>query len=187
MAEAGFKPGDKIVEVDGRKISRTAEVKEAFGRHYAGDTIPIAAVRGQQRIEREITLAQTLEPFQHGFLGVLPMRSNKEGVAIRYVYPESPAAQAGIAAGDTIVSLQGKPAASRIELLMQLGINEPGTEVELEVRHADAVRKLKVTLGGVPEELPPPELPPARKGQAVGRGEAAGRRRDAAEGAGVSQ
>ena len=39
---------------------------------------------------------------------------------------------------------------------------EPGNEVEIEVRRADAVRKLKITLAALPEDLPPEELPPAR-------------------------
>ena len=38
-----------------------------------------------------------------------------------------------------------------------------GDEAELEVRRAGTVQKLKVVLAGLPEGLPPDELPPARK------------------------
>jgi serine protease Do len=161
-AEAGLKAGDKIVEIDGRKIARTADVKAEIGRRYAGEKLSVAALRGQQRIEGEMTLAKKLEPFQHGFLGILPTRSAKQGVSVRYVYPDSPAARAGIAVGETVVSLQGEPIDGRIELLLKLGMNEPGSEVELEVRRGDALRKVKVTLGRLPEDMPPKDLPPAR-------------------------
>ncbi len=161
-AAAGLKPGDRIVEIDGRKITRAAEVKREIGRRYAGEKMRVTVLRGKERIEREIELAAKLEPFQHGFLGILPLRSAvRNGAGVRYVYPESPAAAAGIAAGDTIVSLQGEPIENRIELLLKLGAMEPGTEVEVEVRRADAVRKLKLALAELPEGLPPKELPPA--------------------------
>ena len=92
------------------------------------------------------------------------MRSGKEeGVAVRYVYPDSPAAAAGIAAGDVLVSLAGEPVRDRIELGQKIGMSEPGSEVELEVRRADAVRKVKAALAALPEGLPPEELPPARE------------------------
>ncbi len=103
-AAAGLKADDRIVEIDGRKIARAAEVKEELGRRYAGDKVQMAVLRGkEQRIQRELELVAKLEPFQHGFLGILPMRTGDEkGVTVRYVYPESPAAAAGIAAGDVL-------------------------------------------------------------------------------------
>ena len=119
-------------------------------------------LRGKERLEREIELAAKLEPFQHGFLGILPMRTaDEKGVTVRYVYPKSPAAAAGIAAGDTLVSLDGKPIRGRLELIEKIGALEPGTTVEIEVRRDDAVRKVKIMLAPLPEELPPKDLPPA--------------------------
>jgi serine protease Do len=98
----------------------------------------------------------------HGFLGVLPMRTTAaDGVPVRYVYPDSPAAKAQIAAGDVIVSLQGEPIDNRIELMQKLGVHEPTTEVELEVRRGEAVRKVKATLAQLPETIPQEELPSA--------------------------
>ena len=57
-AAAGLKPGDRIVEIDGRKIARTVEVKEEIGRRYAGEKMRVTVLRGQQRIDREIELAE---------------------------------------------------------------------------------------------------------------------------------
>ena len=133
-----------------------------LGRRYAGDTIRVTVLRGKQRIERDVKLAAKLEPFQPGFLGILPMRSaDEQGVTVRYVYPKSPAAAAGIAAGDVLVSLGGEPIEGRQGLIAKSGVLESGAEVELEVQRADAVRKLKATLTTLPEDLPPDVLPPA--------------------------
>ncbi len=163
-AAAGVKVGDQIVELGGRPISRAVEVRDELGRRYAGDKVSITVLRGKKRITSELVLAAKLEPFQHGFFGILPMRSGKEeGIAIRYVYPDSPAAAAGVAAGDVLVSLAGEPVHGRLDLWQKMGMSEAGTEVELEVRRGDAVRKVKVLLAALPEGLPPDELPPARE------------------------
>ena len=161
-ALAGIKPGDRIVEIEGRAVARSAELREALGRRYAGDTIRITVLRGKQRISRDIKLVAKLEPFQHGFLGILPLRGpDEEGVRVRYVYPQSPAAAAGIVAGDLLVSLAGEPIEGRIALMEQIGVLEPGTTVKLELRRGDALRKIEATLATLPEDLPPDDLPPA--------------------------
>lgn len=168
---AGIKAGDQIVEIDGRPIARGVDVKTAIGRRYAGDKMRLAVLRGKERLEREITLVEKLEPFQHGFLGILPMRTAVDkGVTVRYVYPKSPAADAGVVAGDTIVSLGRKTILGRIDMIEKIGVLEPGTRVELEVRHGESLQKGNVVLASLPESMPSADLPPAndtRKGSAA--------------------
>lgn len=166
-AAAGLKPGDRIVEIDGRRVARAADVKEEIGRRYAGQKMRVVVLRGKDRVECPIELAAKLAPFQHGFLGILPMRTaESDGVRVRYVYPESPAAAAGITAGETIVSLQGEPIANAAELRLKLGALEPATEVELEVSgqvgNPSPVKKVKLAMAQLPENLPAAELPPSR-------------------------
>jgi serine protease Do len=163
-AKAGLKAGDRIEEIDGRKIHRAAEVKEQISRLYAGQKIHLVALREKQRLECEVELVPKLEPYEHALLGLLPMRDPGEttGVAVRYVYPHSPAAEAGIEPGDVLVSLAGKPIRRRDDALQQISTFQPDDEVQLEVRRAQQTRKLSVKLGRLPEDLPPAELPPAR-------------------------
>ncbi len=61
-AEAGLKGGDRVIEIDGRKILRMADLKQELGRYYAGDTVRVTVLRGRQRIERELRLVAKLPP-----------------------------------------------------------------------------------------------------------------------------
>ncbi len=162
--DAGLKEGDKIVEIDGCKIVRIADLKRQFGRHYAGDKVRLVLLRNDKRITRELELVARLEPYEHPFLGILPMRDAPgPGVTVRYVYPDSPAAKAGIEAGDVLVSLGGKPIEDRDELLRRIDAFQPGDEIELQLRRGKKIRKVKPALAPQPESLPPEKLSPARK------------------------
>jgi len=162
-ANAGLKAGDKIVEIDGRAIQRGADVKRQIAPLYAGDKIRVVALRGSERIERVLELVAKLEPYQHPMLGILPLRTGaKQGVTVRYLYPNGPAAAAGIQPGDVLVSLSGKPVTDANTLREQVGLLKPGDEIEVEFKHADKTEKVKLKLGRLPEDLAPAELPPAR-------------------------
>ena len=83
--------------------------------------------------------------------------------------PKVPRPRPGIAAGDVLVSLEGEPIENRVDLSQKIGAMEPGTEVEIEVRRAGAVRKLKLDRWRrLPEGLPPGELPSATGARAAG-------------------
>lgn len=164
-AETGLKADDKVVAIDGRKITRAAEMKEEISRRYAGDKMKITVERGKDKPEtltREMTLVEKLENYRHAFLGILPMRDFAEkGVKIRYVYPDSPAQKAGIAADDIIISLAGRPVADRDSLLAAVNELEPKQTAEIEFRHGGDSKKAKIVLDTLPETLPPSELPAA--------------------------
>ena len=170
-AKAQFKGGDRIVEIGGRKVARAAEVKQEISRHYAGDKVHFVVMRGDKRIEADLELISKLEPFQHGFLGILPLRNGDDaGVTVRYVYPGSPAAEAKIEAGDVIVSAAGDAVVDPDELRSAISGFEPGMSLELEVRHKDQTRKVSLKMAELPSDLPPPTLPPARSKSEPGQG-----------------
>lgn len=78
---AGLKKGDRIVEVDGAPIHTQTDLRFALGPRYGGDTVRVVARRGEERLERAITLAGELPAFKHAFLGVLPLRRPLETAA----------------------------------------------------------------------------------------------------------
>jgi len=164
--QAGLRAGDRIVEVDGAKIALAAQLKQELSRRYAGDRIRIAVLRDGNRIERELELVAKLEPYEHPFLGILPLRSavkgdkKDAGVAVRYVYPDGPAARSGIQRGDVLTSLGGKPIQAARQLRDRLGEFAPDDPVEVGLRRGSESRKVTLKLASLPEGLPPADLPP---------------------------
>ncbi|MGD9723409.1 MAG: PDZ domain-containing protein [Pirellulales bacterium] len=156
--QAGFRAGDKIVEAAGLPISRPAELKHALGPHYAGDRVQIVAERGDARVEREVELVEKVEPYEFPFLGILPRRLGKAaadaGLVVRYVYPESPAAAAGLQAGDRLRSFGGQEIKSAADLAKQLLERAPEDSVKMEAVRGEQTLLLDVKLARLPETLP---------------------------------
>ncbi|HEY2881387.1 MAG TPA: PDZ domain-containing protein [Pirellulales bacterium] len=189
-AEAGLKPGDKVVEIDGVKISSLTEMKHQLGPHYAGDKVTIVVLRDKDRMERTAELVAKLRPYIHPFLGILPRRDNEakvaaetaksegksdeksddsakaataeqpQGVVIRDIYAGSPAAEAGLQAGDKIISLDGKPVKNRVDLQEQLSVHEPLEQVKVEFAREGKSNTVTAKLATLPEAVPA-KLPPA--------------------------
>jgi S1-C subfamily serine protease/predicted esterase len=102
---AGIKPGDQIVEIEGKRIERVAQLQHLIGGKYEGDTVSLKVLRAGKEITlNNLKLVSTAASFDPGFLGILPMRDDPElGVQVRYIYPKSPAAKAGLKAGDRVM------------------------------------------------------------------------------------
>lgn len=201
--KAGLKPGDRIVEIEGRAIVRSAQLLHEINRRYAGDKLRVAAARGDERITLELELVDHLDPYRRPFLGILPLRTpaaepvaapadnsaendkagNEQadgdspdakeagtdeadgaaaaetGVVVRFVYPDSPAARAGLLAGDRITSLAATPIRRLDELVEQMHGLEVGGRVAIELARGSEVVRLEAELGAEPAEIPS-ELPP---------------------------
>lgn len=174
-SNAGLRSGDQIVEVEGRKIERAAQVREEINRRYAGDKIHVTLLRGKERMTREVTLVAKLPPFEYPSLGILPTRPTGEGkgdlpgVIVRWVDPDGPAAKGGVRPGDVLVKLDDKTIESRDVLTEQLAQLQPDSPVKLEVRRGDQTLFLSVRLGRLSDVLPPSRLPPAHKALSSGK------------------
>jgi serine protease Do len=159
--KAGLKKGDTIVELDGQPISRIAQLKHALGPRYAGDKVHVVFTRGKEKERKsvEIELVDKLIPYQHPFLGILPMRDG-EGVHVRYVYPKSPAEAAGLKRGDRI-TLLGEAKVSTADDLRTLVANlEPKAKVTLKFERDGETKSVELTPASLPTDIPG-ELPAA--------------------------
>lgn len=163
--KAGLKAGDEIVDVAGQAIVRQAQLKHALGALYAGDKVQVTVRRGTERIESTIELIDKLDPYQHLFLGILPIRDDKQpGVLVRYVYPGSPAEKAGVQVGDRIIKLAGAAVASPVTFQDQFAVLGKINKVALEIQRG----AMAISLDLVPTALPttiPADLPPALSGK----------------------
>jgi len=162
-ARAGLKVGDTIVGIDGQTVERQSQLRHLLGPHYAGDTITVAVMRNTERLEIKLELAAKLEPYEHPFLGVLPMRGlpdDPAGVTVRYVYPDSPAAQAGMQAGDRITKIDAEQS-DTVQAMQQAIANlEPGVQTDITYVRDHASHTAAATLISLPTAIPD-ELPAA--------------------------
>jgi tetratricopeptide (TPR) repeat protein len=78
-----------------------------------------------------------------------------DGTPVLRVVPGSPAAQAGIQAGEILYSAEGKPVKRAIDLLALVDAGKPKDKLSLHVRTpAGATRAVELTLGETPQEVP---------------------------------
>ncbi|MCI0380670.1 MAG: PDZ domain-containing protein [Gemmataceae bacterium] len=160
-ARAGLKPGDVVLEIDGKPVARMAEIQHLLGPKYEGDKIALKYKRDDKTFDvNNLELVGQLTVLAHPFLGILPMRDDpKLGVDVRYVFAKSPAEKAGLKAGDRIVKFglaktdqdfTGQ-VPGRQQFTTWLNGQGPGTEIKLDVKRKDGkTETLTATLDAMP-------------------------------------
>lgn len=176
-AKAGLKAEDRIIEVDGAPVELLSQLYQQIRPKYAGEIAHVVAMRGDEKLEFDVELAEKIDPYAHPFLGVLPKRQQHqgEGIAVRYVLLDSPAEAAGIRKDDLLTHLNGQAFSNRQELMEMLATKQPGDGVSLSVLRDGETMDLQVSLVDLPEtvpaELPAPEEAPSGdlpEGTAIG-------------------
>lgn len=160
-AKAGLQPGDQIVAIDDQPLARQAQMMHLLGPKYAGDKIKLTVKRdGKELTFDALELTAPLTSHSPAWLGLLPKRDEAQNsVGVRYVFPDSPAAKAGLKAGDRIQALEGQPFAGRDALLARLGSVRPGAAVKLGVKRADGKSEV-LTVKAAPFDAAGPDSDP---------------------------
>lgn len=96
-----------------------------------------------------------------------------EGALVRGVEEGSPAARAGVEAGDIIVRFDGKPVEKSADLPRLVGNTRPGAKVALTVWRRGAFKELRLTVAALEEEkvakaAEKPAAKPSGAAQALG-------------------
>ena len=126
--KAGVKPGDVIVELDGKKVAKSEDLPRLVADVRIGSEVPLTVVRGgtEVRLTAKIARLEEERPSKiaetegKGKLGLsvqaltppvareLGLKA-KEGVLVRDVVEGGRAHEAGIRAGDVIVEIDRQP------------------------------------------------------------------------------
>ena len=117
-ADAGIRPGDRVLEVNGRAVQAWSDAMDGVVNGMLERTPLPMEVRGTDGRTREVVLPLdrlaadgAIEQYLHE-VGLQP--APPPAVAAT-VMPGQPAAQAGMQTGDRIVSVNGKPATDFVE------------------------------------------------------------------------
>lgn len=80
--------------------------------------------------------------------------SKPEGSLVTQIAPNSPAAKAGLQAGDVILKYNGTDISRTSELLNYLNRSAPKQQIQLEVLRDDKRRNISATLSAAPDDTP---------------------------------
>jgi len=78
---AGIKPGDTLLELDGKPVATAASFAQEIGRHLAGDSIQVVLRRAGQKMEKTVVLKP--RPFETSPDAIILYRSITAGGARR--------------------------------------------------------------------------------------------------------
>jgi putative serine protease PepD len=136
--------GGVLLNLQGRVIGVTAQIEsDSGGNDGVGFAIPSDAVR--QVADGLISNGKV----SHAYLGV-SIQTGTNGVVIGSVRSGTPAAGAGLRAGDVVTAMDGTQvrAASALESL--IAAKQPGDHVRLTIRRGGSTHTVAVTLGSRP-------------------------------------
>ncbi len=190
--KVGLKPGDNIVEADGKPVLNQAQLLHCLRPKYEGELVSLKVKRGDKIEEfKDIKLAARQSTIDPGFLGVLLVRDDPEpGAEIRYVYSKSAAEHAKLAPGDRIMKVGPKqagpkvspkrplvpggpparmrPFSGRDQFMELMQFFRAGQPIELEVKKKDGkTESVEAVLGEFPDDIPPTLPKESSKGKAA--------------------
>jgi S1-C subfamily serine protease len=170
-AQAGLQVGDRIVAVEGERLTAATDLAAIIARYRPGDTITLTVLRDGREQAIQVRLGRHPERLDVAYLGIRysapplsglpdqqpPLRAPKpdvQGAHIDTVKVRTPADRAGLKPGEVIVAVDEQPVADAAALAELLRRYRPGDTVTLTVRGAgaDVLRQVRVTLGEHPDE-----------------------------------
>jgi M6 family metalloprotease-like protein len=148
---AGLKKNDIVTHVGGQPVKSPDAFREWLQAHAPGEIVKVTVLRADQRLEVRATLTATSRPMktntQQAFFGItLGEPSDVDGVRVERVAAGSPAATAGVRAGDHLVKLEGSEFTRPNRLTDLLFEKRPGDSLSFTVRRDGKDIEMKAML-----------------------------------------
>ncbi|HLV80791.1 MAG TPA: trypsin-like peptidase domain-containing protein [Chthonomonadaceae bacterium] len=171
QTDAAINPGNSggpLVDIYGRVIGIDVAIESPSGGN-AGVGFAIPANTARYIMEQLMTRGTVTR----GFLGLAPQTLSytdqqrygvKEGALVASLQDGTPAAKAGIQAGDVILRFNGQPVKDEVDLRDKVARTAPGTTVPVVIRRNGSDHTVQVTLGSAPDLQAAQNTPPADQG-----------------------
>ncbi|MBS1892365.1 MAG: trypsin-like peptidase domain-containing protein [Actinobacteria bacterium] len=154
QTDAAVNPGNSggpLLDADGKvvgvvdQIATDGSADQSSGVGFAVPSSLVAA---------ELKQLEAGETVEHAYLGVSTSSSieGTDGAVVAEVVSGSPAAEAGLKAGDVITEIDGEAIGSTEDLVAAIAAHSPGEAATLEVQRGSSSSSLKVTLGAQPAQ-----------------------------------
>jgi len=161
QTDASINPGNSggpLFDQRGRVVGiATAIFSRTGGNIGIGFAIPInlaRAVVDQLREHGTVVrgwLGVGIQPLRPDLREALGL-GEQEGALVADVFEDGPAAQAGLARGDVVIAMDGKPVVEPGAMSRAIAMTPPGTRVTLTVVRDGRERRIVVTVGRQPDE-----------------------------------
>jgi S1-C subfamily serine protease len=177
QTDAPINPGNSggpLIDANGQVIGINSQIEAAGGQGNVGIGFAVPIDTAQEVARQLIDTGEV----QHAFVGISGADITPEiagvlnleedsGALVQSVVPDSPAAEAGIeageaqvsvagqrirAGGDLITAVDGEPVASMDDVVAAVDSKQPGDEIELTVVRASEERDVTVELTDRPED-----------------------------------
>jgi S1-C subfamily serine protease len=144
--KAGLREKDKIVSVDHHPFKRSRQL-EAYLSSHGGRPIPVVVMRDDK--QQTIMYTPPFRAADSAWLGVLleEGENDQKGATISQIYPDGPAAQAGLQPGDVISRINDQQIQSASDVIATVAELEPQAQAEFVISRNEKEEKIPVTLG----------------------------------------
>jgi regulator of sigma E protease len=122
-ARAGLEPGDRVLEIDGRPMRYWEEIETAV-RSSPGKELHLRVSRNGKVFERYLTPLEETVRYRDGAVrlqGWVGITHAPFAPLVGVIDGDSPAARAGLATGDLIISIDGQPVRNWSDVQHHLG------------------------------------------------------------------
>lgn len=175
FANAGFLPNDQIVSVAGQTYANPNAFYQYLSTVPVGQQVPITVMRNgvQQTIAwtptqtfmqslppQQNVVAVQLSPAPFDQLGMVLDQRILDAAVVAQVAPGSPAQQAGITAGDTIVAVNDRHVVGPTDLRNAVNELPQGAPLNFSLARAPAVTASRVVPAAVQPVQPVAPVPP---------------------------